>query len=63
MCFKKCAQDSILKGSLLAMLENLFPDEIPTLKDYARETEISVSTFNLLSAGRRWDFFWISVTP
>jgi len=45
MCFKKCAQDSILKGSLLAMLENLFPDGIPTLKDFAQETEISVSTF------------------
>jgi len=28
------------------MLKNLFPDEIPTAKDYAQETGISVTTFN-----------------
>lgn len=46
MAFKTTATDHIVKGALLAIVRMLFPEGIPTVNAYAKQTEIAPSTFS-----------------
>jgi hypothetical protein len=46
MCFRKLAIDHIVKGTLLAIVYKLFPERIPTVSEFAKETGIAPSTFS-----------------
>lgn len=45
MAFRKVSLDHMIRGTLLATLECLFPEAIPTLSDYARHSGVAPSTF------------------
>lgn len=45
MAFRKVSFDHMIRGTLLASLECLFPEAIPTLKDYAQHSGVAPSTF------------------
>lgn len=45
MAFRKVSLDHMIRGTLLATLECLFPEAIPTLSDYAQESGVAPSTF------------------
>lgn len=45
MAFRRVSLDHMIRGTLLATLERLFPDEIPTLSDYAQDSDVAPSTF------------------
>lgn len=45
MGFRWINPKMMLKGTVLAMAELLFPDRVPTLKEYAGKSEVAPSTF------------------
>ena len=45
MSFRSIELDHRVKGMLLASVESLFPDGVPTVAEYAKETGVAPSTF------------------
>lgn len=45
MCFRQIDRDLMVKGTLLAMVEREFPEGVPSLRDFARESGVAPTTF------------------
>jgi len=45
MCFRKIDQEIMLKGTILATVDFLFPDGIPTVNQFSQENSVAASTF------------------
>ena len=46
IAFRITDSDHIVRGALLAIVHKLFPEEIPTVNEYAKQTGIAPSTFS-----------------